>query len=426
MLFLSKQTFQKLSILSFFGAALTQAASFNLSGNYRFGSTMILNPDLQKGKAPGQGSTLSFLEHRAILRPDVVVDDRFTVKSELSLLQNTLNNPNHTGDGFGTALDRSATQYNDQNMLYVRRVYLEWTSDWGIFRMGRQPKAWGLGALYDPGNNINDDFGTTVDRAGFQAMLGNLTLNTGFEKGQEEKLKNDSDDNETYEMSVEYNNPESLFDVGLLYARNVRSGGGSLQSSHDVSIFLQKKWSKIQWGGELVTIKQQDRASAMAFLTQFDYTPSNWNWGLDLAYVTGKRDAPFAIHPNYQPFLLLYRHSLGVTKGNDIRGGNAGQGVGSSAGQGDGNGALLVKAGIAYNFDNKLYTLGTNFGYARLMYQGSNTKSTLGYETDIYFNHKWYDNFSTSYAAGVLVPQKGLSGSPRMAIGVQLRGALSF
>ncbi len=414
-------------ILSFaFISILSQAASFNLSGNYRFGSTVLLNPDLEKGKAPGDGSTTTFLEHRAILRPDVVVDDRFTVKSELSLLQNTLNSANQVGDNFGTPLDRSATQYNDQNMLYVRRAYLEWTNDWGIFKVGRQPKSWGLGILHDAGNDVFDDYGTTVDRVGFQAMLGNLTLNAGFEKGREARVKVDSDDSETYELSVEYNNPESLFDVGLLLDRNIRSTG-AVPSSLDLSIFLQKRFNKVQVGTELVSVKPSDRPSTFGVLAQVDYLPGNWDLSFDTVYATAKsNETYFALHPNYQPFLLLYRQSLGAVKRDQLRGGLSGQGVGGQVGSGDGAGAVLAKLGAAYTFDSKLYTLGTNFGGARLLRQGSNAQSTLGYEGDFYFNHKWYENFMTSYAMGLLLPQKGMVASPKMAWGVQLRGALSF
>ena len=402
-----------------------QAASLNITGNYRFGATMLVNPDLTSGSPVGEGRTTSFLEHRALLRPDIVVDDRFTVKSELSLLQNTLNSPNQVGDGFGTTLDRSSTQLNNEQMLYLRRVYLEWASDWGIFRFGRQPKSWGLGILYNAGNDPFDDYGTTVDRMGFQAMLGNLTLNVGYEKGVEGFAKSDADDIDTYEISMEYNNPESLFDVGILYSRNVRSGHSLFTSSHDLSIFSQKRWNKFQLGGEFVSIRQDSRSSTTGILAQMDLLPGNWDIGLDLAYASGAANASYAFHPNYQPFLLMFHHNLGTT-GRLLRGGLNGAGVGSAVGSGDGAGALIVKTGAAYAFDSKLYTLGVEVGYAKLMRTGNNSGDKLGVESDIHFTHKWYDNFSTYYTIGFLFPGSGYTNGANVAWGTQIRGALTF
>jgi hypothetical protein len=239
-------------------------------------------------------------------------------------------------------------------------------------------------------------------------------------------MKNDADDIDTYELSVEYSNPEKLFNVGILYARNVRSASDR-NSSHDMSIFSQKRFGKVQLGGELVTIREDGRSAAAGLLGQLDYLPGKWNFGVDVALATASSNTNFTFHPNYQPFLLLFRQSLGTDKGpSSVRGGSKGLGVGSAAGIGDGSGALLTKAHISYTFDNKLYTLGSEFGFARLLHKASNAGSALGVETDFHFSQKWYENFTTTYALGLLFPGSAFGNGAAVAWGLQIRGALSF
>jgi hypothetical protein len=404
------------------------AATFSLSGNHRFGTNLFSNLDLASGTRAGAGDTTTFWEHRLLVRPDVVIDDRFTIKSEVSLLQVGPTSPNSAGDGFGAALDSSATQANGQAMVLLRRAWLEWASDWGIFRAGRMPKAWGLGLVYDAGNESFDDFGTTADRVAFQAMLGNLGLNIAYEKEAEGLLASDGDDAETYELSLDYSNPESLFDVGLLYARRVRTAGSApfiagLRSSNDLSIFARKRVGKLQFGGEFASVAEDTKANALGVLAQVDYLPGAWNLGLDLAYASGSASGSFIFHPNYRPFLLLYSHRMGPNSNPTVARLSP---VGSTVGDGSGNGAFLTKANASYAFAASKITVGADFGFATLARQGSNAGKFLGFETDFHLTQQWYENFKTTYAAGFLVPGSGFGSGAKAAWGVQAKGALTF
>jgi len=418
--------------LSVFATLSASAATFSLSGNHRFGTNLFSNMDLATGTLPGVGDTLTFLEHRLLLRPDVVVDDRFTIKSEMSLLQIGPASANAVGDGFGSALDSTSVQSNAQAMVLLRRAWLEWASDWGIFRAGRMPKSWGLGLLYNAGSDVFDDFGTTVDRVTFQAMLGNLGLNIGYEKEAEGLLANDGDDAEAYELSLDYSNPESLFDVGLLYARRVRMAGSApysagLRSSNDLSIFAKKRAGRFQFGGEFVSIAQDTKSNAIGALAQIDYMPGHWNLGLDVGFASGAADTPFTFHPNYRPFLILYRQTVGPTSNPAaVRGGASGSSVGSALGAGTGNGSFLTKASLSYAFAASRLTFGTDIGFASLARAGSSGGSFLGVETDLHLTQQWYENFQTVYAAGFLVPGSGFGPNAKAGWGVQVRGALTF
>ena len=408
----------------------THAATLSISGNHRFGANMYSNLDLISGTLPGSGNTSSFIEHRLLIRPDIVVDDRFTIKSEFSLLALGPFAKNTGPENFGAPLDGQLTGQSGSAMVNLRRAYMEWASDWGIFRIGRQPKNWGLGLLYSAGTDPLADYGTTADRVGYQALLGNLGINIGYEKGAEGQLNSDADDIDTYELSLDYSNPESLFDVGLLYARNVRTAGAAttLKSSHDLSIFSQKKIGQFQLGGEFVSISQDTHTAGIGILASVDFMPGAWKLGADFAYASAAADGSFSFHPNYQPFMILFRQTLGPTANpNTVRGGFGGSNaVGAAVAAGDGAGALLTKVNLSYGFDNQKYVLGTDIGYATLARQGTNASKALGLEFDLHFAQKWYDNFKTHYGLAMLFPGSAFGTAPQTAWGFQIRGALTF
>ncbi|MEO5667341.1 MAG: hypothetical protein ABIR96_04710 [Bdellovibrionota bacterium] len=407
----------------------TFAASFALSGNYRFGTNMLVNTDLADGKKSGAGNTSSFLEQRFLLRPDVLIDEHFTVKSELNLLQaNSINGANQVPPYFGAPLDSNTSQQAGQEQLVVSQLYLNWASDWGLFRFGRIPKSWGLGLLYDAGEDAFDDYKTVRDRADFQAMLGNLGLRFAFEKGAESVLNGDYDDMDTYELAIDYSNADGSSNVGILYSRNIRSQKvGGLNSSHDVSLFAKKTWNKFQLGAEFASIAEEHRNASSGLLAQADMNLGNFSIGYDLAYASASSNSSFKFNPNYRPFMFLFRQSLGTkTPSNEFRGGPGGRGVGSDVTADGSSGALVNKLHAAYQFSGSQLTLGSDLGFAKTNIKGASGENGLGFETDLFLSHQWYENFKLQYALGLLVPGKAYGSDPKAAWGFELKGALNF
>lgn len=422
-----------------FLTANSYAATLSLSGDYRFGTNLYSNLDVGPGvrtqtidgvTSPTSGNTSTFWENRLLVRPDILIDDRFTLKSELNLLQIQSSDSVNVPPEFGSVLDRGVFYEDASVRTSIRKAYFEWASDWGLMRIGRQPKSWGLGVLYNSGADPLSDFSTHVDRVGFQALLGNLGLNLGFEKESEKSLNWDNDDGEIYELALDYSNPEALFDVGLLYSRAKRAplAGSSLASSHDFSIFTSRRWGNFQAGVEAVALDQDGTSTQMGFLGQVDLLPKDWNFGVDFAYASASSEGSFGFHPNYQPFMILFRQSLGTSRSPiEVRGGSDGASrVGGAVGEGNGNGAIVAKARFVYNFDQEKYKLGTDFGYAKLIRQGSNLGTGLGIETDIHLAQKWYKNFTVHYGLGMLFPGTGLGENAQTVWGFQLRGVLVF
>ena len=433
---------KKIAILALIGFYIptASAALFSLSGNHRLGTNWFNNLDEINGTNPGASNSSSFIEQRLLLRPDILIDERFSIRSEWSLLnQNGFNNlvsagnqatATNAGSEFGANQSTGSTNQLDTS-LRVRYAYMKWNSDVGIFRAGRMPKGWGLGLLYDEGQKVSDDAATIVDRVGFEGQLGSLVLNFGFEKYQEGNIHTDIDDDEVYEGSVKYENEGSGVAIGLLYGRHIRlalsdSKQAGFSSSNDASFFARKEWETMSIAGEVASVSYDKEADVYGALVQYRFQPGNWDVSADGLYSSHSSDRAFIVHPNYRPFLILFRQSQGKNVGATSTRYGKSVGFDPSDSADQQRGALLGKVGAAYSFFAKKYKLGLVAGYAKLLQASANGGETLGIEADLHFDQQWYDNFSTGLTAGVFRSGNAFGPDAQLTYGLQIRSYLEF
>jgi hypothetical protein len=418
-----------ISLLSF---SFAHAASLNLSGNHRFGSSMFVNLDLDPGKPNDTGNTASYLEHRLLLRPDIAIDEHFSIKSTLNLFQlkDYPIGSNSTSQRFGSPLDSSATSQNGKHIVDVQNAYLNWNNDFGLFRVGRMPKHWGLGIIYDSGENVYDDYSSTTDGISFQSLVGSLNLKVGYEKPEENHMNSDHDDVDLYHGSVEFLDQENRFNIGILYERVIRSAASSahqnlqLKSAHNVSLFARKRWSQVDMGAELATISYNKDPDVVGVLSRFKYKPGALYFDAEFAYSNKNQENTFLFNSNYRPLLILYRQNVGpLLATRQVRSGGP---FGAAISKGDGGGAYLGMLGMGYGFSDDRHILDTKVGYLRLEEQGTSPSKSLGVEWDINFLQTWYENFKTSYRFGVVFPGNGFGANSRIGWGLQLNGHLVF
>jgi len=427
----SKRTNVTFWALTLFFSHSILASSLKVDANYRFGSSVFKN--LQADMAlPKVGSTSTYLEQRFLLKPSVVVDDRYFLNTEVLLGWNegSTTGPQYPA-WFGHVLGADG-----KAQLALRRAWFEWMSDYGNFRFGRMPKEWGLGILYNAGNNLYDDFGTTVDRASFKMLLGNLALELGYEKAQEANPHADSDDADVYDLALKYENPESQLNVGLLWTRTVVSAGAVgtvatplaypfplLGSTHDLSLYVVKKWNSFQVAGEFSSRDVSGFGNEFGTLLQLDFESGDWNIGIDGAYASSNSPGQgYYFHPNYKPMLILFNQSLGAdhssTTANGVR--SAVFGAYNAAGSA---GALLTKLSIGYEFSKK-YSMATELAWAQ--YARSAGSKSLGIESDIHIKANWSEWFTTQLSAGFLLPGDAINTSSSLIWGLRLVGGLNF
>ena len=87
---------------------------------------------------PPDGEATQFISGRALLEPNVLVDDHFSIRSQWNLLTSSGLTPNATQQ-MGTGQGGYVFGDTATTSLAMSRAWLEWTSDFGVVRVGRMP-----------------------------------------------------------------------------------------------------------------------------------------------------------------------------------------------------------------------------------------------------------------------------------------------
>jgi hypothetical protein len=97
-----------------------------------------------------------------------------TVKATLDVLDNVVwgDNENLASTPLFAGAP-SATQTNGDvvDTIQVKRLWAEWSTAFGVIRIGRQPSNWGLGILASDGDGFKQDFGDSYGGAVFDRIL---------------------------------------------------------------------------------------------------------------------------------------------------------------------------------------------------------------------------------------------------------------
>ncbi len=110
------------------------------------------------------------------LRPKLVVNDNIYIKSEWWVGDPIF------GGIFGSSLPYSADQrqyYSNQSrgsFITAQRIWGEFVSDVGTFQVGRVPLHWGLGVVWNGGENLWDRYMSTGDAIRWVAKFGSFSL----------------------------------------------------------------------------------------------------------------------------------------------------------------------------------------------------------------------------------------------------------
>jgi uncharacterized protein (TIGR04551 family) len=271
---------------------------FELDGYYRFRTNWMKNYHLGFNELDGVGANgglpfgrtigcraattdmkacegnLSMANMRLKLMPTFNIDEGTSIFTEIDVLDNLVlgSTPDglaldgSTGDPplgpFGEGQDPPQAGINsNKDSIQVRRVWAEVGLALGILKFGRMPDHWGMGILansgtedtFNGGIDMDADYGDTVDRLSFSAIIPGTKLRGGIATDWSTKLSS----NTTFENKNREGQPWDLAD------------------DDDTS----------QW---LLTVSKLDTP------TQFRDAVSRggfaYNWGIRFAYRTQKSD----------------------------------------------------------------------------------------------------------------------------------------
>ncbi len=135
------------------------------------------------------------------VEPELVISDNLRVRTQIDFFDNLVlgstpqdyrNSPGNGAytvdqrDGYtpiggaSTTQEPSASAVNSlKDTVTVKRAWAEYTTPVGQLRFGRMPDNWGLGMVYNAGDDPDGDYQTTVDRIAFFTAIPSLSLNIG-------------------------------------------------------------------------------------------------------------------------------------------------------------------------------------------------------------------------------------------------------
>lgn len=398
--------------------------------------------NLGLGVVPG---TRNVISSRALLTPNLVIDDHFSVKSQWSLLTSPNFTPNATtalgvGQGAYVLGDPRTTA------LLLNRAWLEWTSDIGVLRLGRMPVAWGFGLVYDAGNNVWDDFQTTFDRLEYRLHLGYVVGGIAYSKGRKLSTLDNQNDQQFYVAFLQYNNPEIEVEGGVLLEKQERAAvqqsdlmtgsanpytvpaGGTAPplsnrvawplNNHFIDVYLKKTSGKLSFGAEVgwfggtatdYGANGADEMNALAGLANISLNLAKAKGFLEVMYVGGDADLTdnsltgfTPLNRNRRPGLILGRellgpyHSGGSNLGSPVYYGN----------NGTFSGLLSVRPGFRMEWSTDVSS-SVELIYAQKMVTAGDAMD-LGVEVDVGTEYKVYKNFTAGATVGYLFPGAGL------------------
>lgn len=298
------------------------------------------------------------------LRPKVVVNDNIYIKSEWWV-----------GDPiygmFGSGVPYSADQrqyYSNQSrgsLITAQRIWGEFISDIGTFQVGRVPLQWGLGLMWNSGDNIWDRYMSTGDAIRWIAKFGSFSVIPSF-------IVNSAGNNiggscivnvstgvcnpgvgsggvTDYSLIFKYENTEDEFEIGANVIKRLAGagqdpGGGILTPPQNgpatgpnavypgvagsmnyitYDLYAKKKFSKLTLGAEVPIGSGMIGSSTyqtFAAAGEAGYRPADsTEFNLKAGYAPGQRSLlgptidtykAFYFNPNYHIAMIMFNYQL--------------------------------------------------------------------------------------------------------------------
>ena len=220
---MKKCMFIAISILSLLGLSQTSvSAVLDLEGQYSLEGFFIRNALLNN-----TSSKFYFL-HQLRLKPEIKVTDGLAVHGRLDLLTNpwTYNLEYKAGSVLGMD-DVSSSQFQNnffQPGLDITHLYFSWNNEFIKLMGGRMPLHFGLGLLFDDGDDSLDHFADYMDGVGVEFRIGNLKVHPSFGLLSESL----SGGVNAYEilLQLEYDLADSGLLFGLMYDTRIATQSG--------------------------------------------------------------------------------------------------------------------------------------------------------------------------------------------------------
>lgn len=294
----------------------------------------------------------TFQTYTLKLNPNIIVNDGVTLKGELSTgyIRGDFAGSDSTNTANGTSANNSYffTTPAQRSELNVNQMYMEIYADTALVKIGRMSKHYGMGIIFDGGNDPWDRFLTMYDGIEAEMKIGNFSVIPYYAKissydgnaTDDGRSASGAYDVRELGMVAKYDNKNRDLVASVLYAkrsserRNTfynsenQTAGVFDRGSTEVTViepYVSKRWSKlrvsaeasIQSGdyGEIYAQGEESKISAQAYVLNavYDLNPK-WDLGLLVGQASGddgdssKFEAAY-LHPNFQIADLMFRYN---------------------------------------------------------------------------------------------------------------------
>lgn len=277
------------------------------------------------------------------LKPKILVNDNIIVNSEWNL-------GDPTNGFFGRNVPREDRNYalstgKGSMDMSVARLWLDVHSDFGTVQVGRAPMNWGLGVIFNAGDDPFDRYQSTSDTIRLVSKFGYLSLMPLYAKNATGRntagsrnpltgaIMEGDDDVTDYGIGLRYDNPEEDIDAGFLfYKRNASdqqtdyyypsTGSTYAVGANGMNLklfdfYAKKSWQRFEIGAEIpiftgeigdvngVNARNLYKATAIAVEAALKY--DTWRHTLKFGTTPGQGPAPTGGHGNSFSALQFHR-----------------------------------------------------------------------------------------------------------------------
>lgn len=293
------------------------------------------------------------LRHRLWLDFNFKITDKLSFKTAMSNLYHA--GSDYLGDGGKSIYTPQANRSPFSNELplasvYFNRFWVAYMSDFGIWIIGRAPKHFGMGNIFNRGDDIKDFVHDTTDRIAYKNIIGSLTFNFGYEKLQETgtcagcgaTAGGDTRSDDMYGFFIDLNYHPDQRDLSFFWEKVIRQNDRTVLDYFLFSGNLDFQKLKINSEFDIIDGKTSDgividsmggkkdvrnKVSGFAALMSIAYTflpkhsallTGGYSGGdEDLFKKSADRDSVIStlpLHPNQKPALLMFNSPVEYLK----------------------------------------------------------------------------------------------------------------
>ena len=408
-----------------------EAAEVEFHGHYRARGLVYDTLSLSETNPNALGRT-SFVDHRLRLAPVIHASSRVGVYTQIDMLPmtvwgdstNTWVDP-VTGDAIAMAYADGVVPYGDaddgtsylQN-IRVTRAYADVYTEYGRLRFGRMPIDWGVGLLFNDGNDPLDEYGDTGDRVQFTTRVGPVYVMGAYELINEGLLDRDVTEDAMNAADLAVAWQTETLGVGL-YNRY------RFQRNPEFGAYNGSLWAHIEMGpanvdaeivgvfgrGDLDTGVNDIQVMAAGGVIDGGIDIDKVSGGLQFGLATGDTDPndnvlrTFAFDRDHNVALMMFEEPmpvLGAAVPNDANGGRDTDAV--RTGDGISN-ALYIRPHVGYHLRPDLSAdLAYIGGRALQLPDDEQADRGYGQEVDLSLTYRPFEHFSATGTAGVFFP----------------------